>query len=1216
VAITPVADERRIWDLLTRDFYWDIPVDFPVTVYGGGTRSGPTKLQIFEVAVAAIMARIHPDYEWKVTRSGRDSGLDFIGHQTFLQDNTLDIAAAITVGGQCKKRTEVKDILDVVGTSLTRMADTVNPTFFVVALSARVTRERVAEARRMLEKIHHRHCHILDRTQVEGLMGDHMDAVHQILREGLAEHELREVLQYFADRAVTGRPVTVEVSSPTRVLAGVPFAVDVSVRSTLVSSPGARLWWVGSHRDGTAEPVTLVGPVNADGPAGAALGAVGGTDDPLFVRRRLELVTYAVGHVSLGEILVGLDDGGMATPLERIDLGRVQVIENVRPRFFERPFRIGLVRLSQAYERALAGGVASVGVVGAGGSGKSRMCEEFALEKRRRGGGVVSAKQTKTHDDPHRVLADLLFSLAEVGLKVGDDPADVVIGAVTRYDRALAVRVGPAVRSLFGSSDLTDRGMKEQDLLSALLVLITVRARRAPLVIHLQDLHWCTTDVLKVLERLIWQLEQVLSSPRARGSGGVLVIFEGRIRESQGTGSDQWTSAPFEAFLDRVGGASVTCSSFSAEDGLDFLRLLFEGRHSANRLVSEELLELQQDLVRRIDRTAGGNPFHSLEQVQLLMERRIVGQNPHTGLLYAIRPEPEAAELPETVFASIELRWQYLRERRPDLALLVWACSLLEDRLPEPLFRRLRSQLAPDVSVREVDATDLLWTGDGTYQEVVFRHENYFNALRRFDVSSQDRSRAVEAYADWFRGFRTLSPAERFRWARVLLEAPEPDIARIRSLLRTARRGAQRQGDLALTRRIAATLLDLAWSDNYRSPLVLGQFLALCDDDLRLIAELLDSDRPQAERRLGAMRERLRTRLESDRHRASKSFTGLQRRRLESEVIYSQFLFNDQHPDRAAEIAEEAARDISRFRSGAVNDKEAWDVLQMEALHTLAVAVAIAGEARPALSISARAVEIARKYPSGRAHQIIGTHGNILLAIDPAAGVAILRECLADVPDHLDSGEADRVEIHLSIGLAILAHSFGPTDPARATELLTEARERLTRVVGACFRLGLYPDAGAAALMLGIVSALEDGEDAVSWFAQAVAASARGRQLETLWKAHFNLASALYRQEAGITQSVRDHALAALEIMEESLSSYSHPDQSPRFGLLRIPLVHAVRFLVLANDDAGFSALERHPALRACFLEPVAGVLRNDLDQGSSDHEWTLRVGSTDFVLY
>ena len=166
----------------------------------------------------------------------------------------------------------------------------------------------------------------------------------------------------------------------------------------------------------------------------------------------------------------------------------------------------------------------------------------------------------------------------------------------------------------------------------------------------------------------------------------------------------------------------------------------------------------------------------------------------------------------------------------------------------------------------------------------------------------------------------------------------------------------------------------------------------------------------------------------------------------------------------------------------------------------------------------------------------------------------------------------------------------------------------------ASFRVGRYPDAGAAALLLGIISALRDDGDEVSWFAQAVTAAARGGQIETLWRSHINLATSLHRRNVRASESVRDHARAALQILEETLSPYPRPDMSARFELVRIPLAQAVRFLVQLGDDVGIAALERYPSLRNCFQDPERGVLRQDRG-GYRSHEW-LSIEEWDYVIY
>jgi hypothetical protein len=1213
--------ERRVWGLLTSNFRLQIPEDYPVKVEGGSSDAArPERLQVFEFAMAGLFARLRPEYTWTVTPDRPDGGIDFVGRHPFLRDQALGIECIITIGGQCKKRTRVDNILNDVSGSLVGMAVNLHPTFFVVAFSAHLDPKRVEEATDALEQTFHRDCHILDRRQIEGLFGDHLTMLGEILRKALPESEVREVLEYIESRSVMVRPHSLTCAVTERVLAGVPFRVTVSVRYAIVSRNDTRLWWrPSSTAEADAHRVTLIGPIGADGPMGAALGTNEVVDDPLYARFPIELLSYSVGTVDLGEILVGAASDLVDDREDMVRLGSVRVVENLQPRFFDRPFRAGLARMSHEYERALAAGVGAVGVVGAGGSGKSRMCEEFALERRRRGSGLVSARQAQTLDDPHKLLAGLLVGLATAESR-RVDAAERVIQAVSQYDAALADRAGPAIRSVFGSDDRVSGTVTEESMLSAIILLTLVRGSRAPLIVHLQDLHWCSADVLLMLEQLVWQLGLILSSPEApprTPESGVLFIFEGRIRESYGQGADAWTSEPFEAFLQKLGCTKVRCASFEPGDGLEFTRRLFEDQYSGERLVAADLLDLQGRLIRRINRTAGGNPFHTIEQVQLLKELGVLGQNPATGLLYMIRLGPVGALLPDSVFESIRLRWQYLRDRAPGLALLLWATAVLEDRIPTILFRRLWREIAPIVSIADIEATDVLRMGEGEDTEVAFRHENYFQSVRRFEVSAHDRQRVVDVYSAWFAGFLRLGPADRFRWARVLLELPEPDVRQAQTLMRAALRGARSRDDLRLARRIAAASLDLAWSQHARSAVDMAMLLRICDDDIDLARELLSSDRVQATRRLQGLRERIDECLSSGRARSPHMLERLQRRRFSSEVLRSEILFNDGKPALAAELAAAAVRDIRALHpSESSADIEAWKTLEMEALHTEAVALALSGENERAFETSARAVEIARGSSSPQALNIISTYANIGMTRDPVAAESILRQCLADAlaaPAHSEA--TNLTEVHLSMALVLQAHRLASDDADGAEAMLVEAHARLKRVFTGGFGLGRYPDAAAAALMLGLVSVLREDDDEASWFAQAVAAAARGRQMETLWRAHINLATALHYKDAGVTQSTRDHARAALEIMEDTLSPYPEPEWSPRFHLLRAPMAQAVRFLVSAGDEIGLAALERYPALRAGVQDPAASVSLDDRGEPPR-YAWWLRTGRGDYEMY
>jgi hypothetical protein len=627
------------------------------------------------------------------------------------------------------------------------------------------------------------------------------------------------------------------------------------------------------------------------------------------------------------------------------------------------------------------------------------------------------------------------------------------------------------------------------------------------------------------------------------------------------------------------------------------------------------LLTLQTSLTEQIHRTSGGNPFHTLEQIKLLREHHVLAQNPETGLLYMIQPPRDELMLPDTVFESIKLRWQYLKARKPELATLLWGASLLEDRIPSALFRHLWRGIGPDLSLAEIEATGFLWAGNGTQADVSFRHENYFQSLRRLETVPTEQRKVVEIYADWFSRFKRLDAFGQFNWARILMQSPVRDADKIRRLLRAALTGARQRSDISLARRVLTNLLDFAWAENAQSTLKIRSFLECCADEIELCRDLLNTDRLRAAKRVDYLRERIRERLSFQMGTTPTTLEKLQFQLLTADLLHAQILFNDRKPSQASDVAAEAVRDIKALgKARSVAKGSDWQILEMEALHSYAVALALGGEIEHAVNVAEQAVAIARKLETPSSLDVMSTYANILLAKDVEAAESILRDCLARSYSSATSRETlDAITINLGMALLLEAHSLKLSEARSAQEKLAEASQLLKPVFSNSFRVGRYPDAGAAALLLGIISALSNDGDEVSWFAQAVTASARGRQMETLWRSHINLATALHRTSEK-PESLRDHARAGLEILEDTLSPYSQPDRSTRFNLVAIPLAHAVRFLIQLGDEMGLAALERYPLLRNCFQDLRRGVLKQDRG-GYRSHEW-LRLEQWDYVIY
>ncbi len=1206
---------------MAKDFYWsrDALRNLRVSVHSPSEDDSrvEVKLQPFEVVVAALFAQLRPDYDWWVTPNRPDGGVDFIGRGVFLTSEELGIDAAITIGGQCKKREKVNDVVGELSGSFVRMAHTLHPTLFVAALSATLTPKRVAEARRILEASLQRHCHILDRHQLECLIGTNLTSAKPIISKAFPAQEADYILDYFRKQAGSKPALSVQVSAPSSVLAGESFRARLQISRSSVCDDSFRLRWTPSAQQSQG---TLVAPLGAESENGVALDfEIAGSEDPFMVERELEFMLYAVGSQPLGAITIH-PAGKDAEPIAVTRLPAVNVVENLRPPFYEVPYREPFDELERGLTRARSGKVSCVAVIGAGGAGKTRLCEEMCLESRRRGAYVVSARQAHTTEFPRRILANLLLGLTDSD-RANQTTTDRIDDILIRLEPRLAERARPAIEALCGQAGKLGSFEDDQSLLSVLAVLIAQRSRFQPVIVHLHDLHWCTLDVLETIDRLIWQLDhlKVQVSPGAPTSGiRALFLLEGRTHEHREEADTGWSTRVFERFIGRLACPVARCRAFEPHESAAFAQRLFEQVHSTDRMLPRALLGLQQELIDTVHHVAGGNPLHMLEQVKLLQQHGILAQNPRTGFIYMVRPDFRHVPLPLNVFETIEARWRYYWLNRRQLAVLLWAVALVDDNLPTALFRHLWGKLAPEVTQPEIESTEFLRfpQRDEEGLQVSFRHENYFQTVRRIQLPEDERRATVEAYSTWFREAKRLSPVLRYVQAKVEIEAPRPDFEYARRILRSAQGAALKRQDRSLISRILATLLDgVTWPSHQRRPLAASSLVQACDDEVMLCKNLARSGQTDAayeriQRVLGVIEQCLR----SHRAHAIDVVHRLWRRKFILLGMKAQILFHDRRPGEAVAITDEAMAELDALVAGATEgEQQKWHEVMMEVRHTHSAAVALAGDLQRGVIEARKAADIAEALleTSPRALDTIITYANILLCEAPEESESLLERYMAFAA-RPSIREDTRLRLNLNVSMARIVLGYREVRSAGCSDngRLTAAHETLLGVFKQAHPLGRLADASAAALLLGLIRALWGKPDDVDWFSQATALALRVRQLETLWRAYINLAHSLHRSG----QPARDPAAAALDIMTYSLRSYAEPDRTPRFDLLSVPMAHAVRYLILEGDGEADKTLRKFPALRRMFSDIQAGQLKEDRD-GRTSHEW-LRMGEVDYVIY
>ncbi|HSV60926.1 MAG TPA: AAA family ATPase [Variovorax sp.] len=328
-----------------------------------------------------------------------------------------------------------------------------------------------------------------------------------------------------------------------------------------------------------------------------------------------------------------------------------------------------LARLRAALAEAEGGASRIVGIVGAPGSGKSRLCAEFAAWCRERQVPVLEARaQLYGHATPLQPVLEFLRS-AVLHVGPGDDAS-----AIRRHVAALIETMDGAspqdealLDEFLGVAEepAATLGLGAKARRARLLGLVGRMVRhlaKGPLVILIEDLHWMDAASAEFFAALI---DAVADTPTL-----LLVNYRPGCQAS-------WMS-----------------SGAFGEIALGEL-----GEDDVVRLVEELIGERSEihDFAVRIARRSGGNPFFAEEMVRALMADGTLVGRPSQLLLGAKARE---APLPATVQAVIGGRIDQLDDASKSLLQL---CSIAGKDFPLGVLQQVM-RVAPVELRRRLDA--------------------------------------------------------------------------------------------------------------------------------------------------------------------------------------------------------------------------------------------------------------------------------------------------------------------------------------------------------------------------------------------------------------------------------------------------------------------------------------------------------------------------------
>jgi class 3 adenylate cyclase/tetratricopeptide (TPR) repeat protein len=313
--------------------------------------------------------------------------------------------------------------------------------------------------------------------------------------------------------------------------------------------------------------------------------------------------------------------------------------------------------LEAALAQALTGQGQVVGVVADAGTGKSRLCFEFA-ESCRAKGIAVRVTSAVAHGKAVPLLPVLEFYRGAFGITERDDARTArqkIAGGVVQGDESLVASL-PLLFEFLGVPDpekpvaLEPGPERQRALLAVLKRLALARSRREPAVLLFEDLHWIDEATGVFLENLV---------DAADASRTLLVVnFRPEYRAD-------WMRRSYYQQL-----------ALAPLDGSAFAEMLGETLGIDLSL---------RDLTGRIHERSGGNPFFAEEIVQTLIES---GALTGTSGTYRLTRDLAALEIPATVQLVLAARIDRLGEREKGV---LQTASVIGREFSESLLRRVAS---------------------------------------------------------------------------------------------------------------------------------------------------------------------------------------------------------------------------------------------------------------------------------------------------------------------------------------------------------------------------------------------------------------------------------------------------------------------------------------------------------------------------------------------
>ena len=1181
---------KPFWDPLVASDSLRPGHDFPDALTIPGDLRG-ANYQPLEVLVAETFRATCPEFEWEATPAGGDRGADFIGCGATVSIVPMHCTLYWIVVGQVK-RTSRPDvaIFEAELKKLGRWLENAPPShLFPAELGTSpvstvlfvVSTERTASLTTIRERLRDPYTamgftgqtHVISANRLLTYWAARPEWFERILRHALSPSVLSNLLAQLALVPLTSDPAfKMSVRTPERALGGKPIRCVIEVQAQEpfpVNRYRLRYRQAAAHDD----PMHVARPSVLASDRGIASSVAAGDT----TRFEFWLRCFAPGRRELGTIEL-LDESGAI--LAEKNLGAVDVESSFEAPYFAPPHQEELVWATERSKEAAAHReIIAFAVTGAGGAGKSRLCQEIIDIAADAGFEWVSARQDNAPTSGRQLIRRVMSTLSATDDDRIDD-ASRVIARIRRTVAPASAELVAAIQTYFKD----DQGDVAVDhVATALASLLAARMRQRPVILHLHDLHWAGAELFTVL-RLT--LEYLRMSER-KLPHGIVLMFEGRNQEAlrSETGDyrppDEWLR-----FLAGMGLPERRVRSWTAAECRQYLVSSIRAGIAPEDNIDPDRVPLHQELIDYVIRFARGNPMHLIEQLKRMNALGIVKHH-EKGFLYVSGSLPEDFVTPKDILKLIRERLALYRQRAPlivDLLVLFAKIGRVVSRaLYDHLVTVARIPNSDDI-LQEIDIVGVPRAHDAVIE---FVHENYFRALRQERLPHQ--SPLVALAQEWYER-QPLTAHQKAELARLLFLASRPDYVRMLEVVRDALDEARETDDGRLSEELLRDLLRIP--AGYRGDPSLA--------DVPLEWELANvlTQVSSWEDALDHL-DRLAGDAWARRHDPLLLLYWI-KAKAEAANIYVSL----QRPDDAI-AAVDAALPLAEAAIATAPQAIRDELLtQMEKLwHRKAVALWYDGRANDALPLQRRALTFARSRGDRKELAVtlreIGTN---LYHHHPRLGVRVMERSI-------EAGREANIYysgILLAEAQTLMGQMLAAMSATSAHDVMKAALETSRELHHRCMlRFTIY-EAVLAALVAGSASAwLGELNESHVWFRSAAAMSVQARLDDEAWKSRLNLAQVAF--QGGMRTEIEINAREAVKIIRKGLD-VNPAMRAARRSLMALPLLHAlrmqavrpaeVRAYVDATPMQWLSDWSRRPPFLAPRRQPqqVLHVRRGDYD--------------------